>query len=489
MQKKIAIIEIQQETNSFSPVLTTLEDFEAVALGYGAEVLGISKLHPTKQIAGFLKAVDNYGKGQIAVVPVITAWATSGGPIEKQVYHGFKAHIIQTLLANPALDGIFLSMHGAMGVEDMRDPESDILLAIRQVCGDLIPIGVAFDLHANVTRETVRLATFITAYHTNPHRDHFHTGFRTGKILIDTVFGKVKPVMAFRKMKLLKGGGITIDFLPPMGKIFRWMKAIEKNPEVLSVATFMVHIWLDDPELGWSTVVVTDGNLTLADNLAEELADRNWQVRKAAHPQPVNADKAIEKVKKSWFARLLGTTILCDVSDIVAAGAPGENTWLLKTIAEQIPHFRAYIPLRDAHMAGLAFETRLKGEIEVTVGGKLDTVYNRPFKFTGEVIFKQDRKETGKTVVLKNRGTHLILTERPAAAFFPRFFQELGLNLWKADIAVVKNLFPFRYFFLLYNRKTINVVSAGTTNIDVFQLNYQHISRPIYPLDLIESWK
>ncbi|MDO1449507.1 M81 family metallopeptidase [Rhodocytophaga aerolata] len=489
MQKKIAIIEIQQETNSFSPVLTTLEDFKAAALGYGEDVLAISDIHSTKQIAGFLKAVRTYGKGQIGVVPVITAWSTSGGPVAMQVYQGFKAHVLTTLQQNPALDGIFLSMHGAMGVEGMRDPESDMLQAIRQVCGEQIPIGVAFDLHANVTAETVRQATFITAYRTNPHRDHFQTGFRTGKILIETIQGKVKPVMAFRKLRLLKGGGFTIDFLSPMRKIFQWMKMMEKKPDVLSISTFMVHIWLDDPELGWSTVVVTDGKRKLAEELAETLADMNWQVRHITHPQPVSPAMAIEKVKKSWFARLWGTTILCDVSDIVSAGAPGENTWLLQTIVQLAPHLRAYIPLRDAQMVEVAFDSKLHEEIEVRVGAKLDQVYNQPYTFKGEVIFKQHRQDTGKTAVLKNRGTHLILTERPVAAFFPKFFTELGLNVWKADIVVVKNLFPFRYFFLLYNRKTINVVSAGTTNLDVFQLTYRQISRPIYPLDKIESWK
>lgn len=489
MQKKIAVIEIQQETNSFSPVLTTLQDFIAGALGYGDDVFALSKIYHTKQIAGFLKAVSKYGKGQIQIIPVITAWATSGGPVERQVYQGFKQYMVETLQANPDLDGIFLSMHGAMGVEGMHDPETNILQAIRQVAGYQIPIGLAFDLHANVTRETVRLATFITSYRTNPHRDHYQVGFRTGKILIDTVLGKVKPVMAFRKMKLLKGGGFTIDFLTPMRKIFRRMKAMEKQAGVLSVSTFMVHIWLDDPELGWSTIAVTDENPALAGQLAEELADLNWQVRHVQHPQPVHPDVAINKVKKSWLPRLLGTTILCDVSDIVSAGAPGENTWLLKAIVEHIPDLRAYIPVRDAQMVQRAFEVDLHQEVEVRVGGKLDKIYNQPYEFSGEVIFRQDMKETGKTAVLKNRGTHLILTERPASVFFPSFFKELGLSVWKADIIVVKNLFPFRYFFLLYNRKTINVVSAGTTNIDVFRLNYQHIPRPIYPLDPIANWK
>jgi microcystin degradation protein MlrC len=177
MQKKIAIIELQQETNSFSPVLTTLEDFKAGALGYGAEeVMVFSKIHNKKQIAGFLGAVSKFGNNQITVIPIITAWATSGGPLEFNLYHGFKQYIMESLRQLTDLSGIFLSMHGAMGVEGMQDPESDILREIRQIVGNHVPIGVAFDLHANVTQEIVNLSTFITGYRTNPHRDHYQVG-------------------------------------------------------------------------------------------------------------------------------------------------------------------------------------------------------------------------------------------------------------------------------------------------------------------------
>lgn len=152
MRKKIAVIEIQQETNSFSPVLTTLTDFKAGALAYDEEVIAFSKIYSTKQIAGFLGAVRKFGNHAIEVIPVITAWATSGGPVEREVYEGFKQQIVKVLTKYPDLDGIFLSMHGAMGVEGIRDPETDILLLIRQLCGLQIPIGLALDLHANVTR-------------------------------------------------------------------------------------------------------------------------------------------------------------------------------------------------------------------------------------------------------------------------------------------------------------------------------------------------
>src|SRR4028119_464366 len=193
MKKKIAIIELQQETNSFSPVPTTWQDFKSLALFYGDELLTVGRTYK-RQVDGFLTAVEKYGSGQIEVVPVIAAWATYGGPIRREVYDNFKREILEAVQQHPDLAGIYLSMHGAMGVEGMRDPESDMLMELRRLVGNELPIGVSFDLHANITREIVRLSTFITAYRTNPHRDHAHVGQKTGKILIDTVLGKVKPV-------------------------------------------------------------------------------------------------------------------------------------------------------------------------------------------------------------------------------------------------------------------------------------------------------
>jgi len=486
MKKKIAIIELQQETNSFSPVPTTWQDFKSLALFYGDELLTVGRTYK-RQVDGFLTAVEKYGNGQIEVVPVIAAWATSGGPIQREVYDTFKREILEAVQQHPDLAGI--SMHGAMGVEGLRDPESDMLTELRRWVGNELPIGVSFDLHANITREIVRLSTFITAYRTNPHRDHAQVGQKTGKILIDTVLGKVKPVMTFRKMRLLKGGGYTIDFLAPMRGIFRRMEAMERLPGVLSVSNFMVHIWLDDPELGWSTLAVTDGNLPLAEQLADEIAERNWAVRDRRHPEPTTPEKAVEMARRSWLSRRLGTTIFCDVSDIVAAGAPGENTWILRSILEKAPDLISYVPVKDEEAAQTAFQARVGETLQFTIGGKIDQVYNQSLSFSGVLVSKHDLQETGKTVVLRHRGVHLILTERPTPAFFPRFFHSLGLSLWKADITVVKNLFPFRYFYLLYNRKTINVISAGTTSINVFQLQYRDIPRPIYPLDPIDSWR
>ena len=68
--KTIAVVELAQETNSFSPVPTTREDFEARSLYYGEEIIAVSKKED-KQLAGFLEAVEEFGEGRVEVVPIL----------------------------------------------------------------------------------------------------------------------------------------------------------------------------------------------------------------------------------------------------------------------------------------------------------------------------------------------------------------------------------------------------------------------------------
>lgn len=486
---KIALIEFHQETNSFSEVPTTIREFESLALYYGEDVRtkGI-KRYKKFQLSGFIKAVEKYGKGQFEALPILSAWATSGGPIRKDVYQHFHDYITTQLIEIGKVDGVYMSMHGAMGVEGIRDPECHLIKHVKSIVGDDIPIGVSYDLHANITKEKVKLATFINAYHTNPHRDHFKVGQKAARLLMDTISGKISPTMSFLKMPLLKGGGMTIDFLNPMRRIFRSMKKMERQPGVLSVSNFMSHIWLDDEEMGWSCIAVTNDDQNLASKITHELAELNWSVKDDKHPAPVSVETAVEKLLSMRWRRKIGTAVFCDTSDIVAAGGPGENTHILKYLMEEVPHLRSYIPLRDPGEVESIYEQDVGSNVHLELGQKLEKNYNTSVIYKGELVRKKITN-FGKTAVIRYKNIFLVVTELPSPAFNPRFYTDMGLSLWKADIVVVKNLFPFRLLYGLYNRKTFNVATAGTTELDVFRLNYQKIPRPIYPLDEIAHWK
>lgn len=489
-EKTIAVIQIFQEALTQSPITTTLADF---ALNYGEDMISAG-VKDKDEVGGFLAAVKDFGVGKITVVPIMSAKRDAGGTIEKEVYSRFKREILEGLRDIEKLDGIYLALHGAMGVEGLYDSEGDLLQAIRNEFGPDLPLATTYDLHGNMTERKAKLATFIVGYKTSPHRDYYNTGYSAGTILIKTVQGEISPTMTVNKMRLLRGGGQTLDLLPPMDSIFYRMKEMEKIPGVLSVSNFAPTIWLDEPDMGWSTVAVTDNNKALADKLADELADLDWSVR----DYPIgltlySPSEAVKAARDSRLARLAGTTVLCDLSDAVGAGAPGESTWILKALVEEGTDLVSYIPLVDSQVVKELWDMPLNQTVTLTVGGKLDKIYNQPYEFTGKIIFKGNchglYTKSIRAVVLKNKGVNLILTEFADGTYSPNYFTSIGLNLWKADIVVVKNLFPFRFYFMLYNRKTFNVVSPGTTNIDVFQIKYNNISRPVYPLDKVDSWQ
>ncbi len=483
---RIALIEIHHETNSFSTVATELRNFESLALYYDEDVHTGGDKHKL-QVNGFRKAIKHFGKGQIEFVPIMAAWSHSGGKITAEVFDSFRSHIF-TRLGENKLDGLYFSVHGAMGVENSHDPEGELLADIRAMVGDEMPIGVSCDLHANITEKLVQHSTFINSYRTNPHRDHNKVGFKSGEMLIKTVFGEIKPSMAFQKLPLLKGGGMNIDFLAPMRKIFRAMNKMEHNDKVLSVSNFMVHIWIDAPEVGWSCVVITDDDPELARTLCNQLCEMNWAIKDHPHPIPLSPEESIAKIKKTNWRSWLGTSIISDLSDLVAAGAPGENTRILQALIKESKNLRSYVPLCDETSVMSLSPSQVNKEITIDVGVKLDKVYNQKIVFTGTLKYLGE-SSYGKTAVIVMDKLYLIITALPNPVFKPSFFNKLSLSIWKADVIVVKNLFPFRLFFWLYNRQTLYVETKGVTNIDVFQLDYKHIPRPIYPLDKMLSWK
>ena len=129
------------------------------------------------------------------------------------------------------------------------------------------------------------------------------------------------------------------------------MKELEKQPGVLSTSNFMVHIWLDEPELGWSTVAVTDNNKELANKVADEIAELDWSVRDVKISQKLySPSAAVKAARDAWLERALGIVMFCDLSDTVGTGSPGENTWLLKALMEEGPDMVSYVPVRDAEV-------------------------------------------------------------------------------------------------------------------------------------------
>lgn len=490
--KRIAYARICQESNSLSPVATTLHDFESAHYLTGAELHAATTKGPElagyfkrAELAGFMRAVGER-KGEVEAVPLMSAWASSGGPLSRECYDTLEARLVAMLRAAGPLDGMYLALHGAMGVEGLRDPETALLRTVRSVIGD-VPLVISHDLHGNITRERVEVADAIVGYQTNPHRDHAKVGRKAGRIVIGAVLGECKPVMAWRSLPMILGGGKTIDFLAPMRGVFRKMASAERSPNVLAASTFMVHPWNDDPALGWSTLVVADGDLATADRIADQLADQCWSVRHEQPPEFIDAATAIAAARGARLRRKLGCVMMADASDVVTAGAPGDSTHLLRALLEQGAGMLVYAAVRDPHAIAALWEREPGAPVATSIGGTLDPARSRPLPVRGTLVSKHDRVGFGRTIVLAVDHVRIVVTEGPAMVMRPSFYTEVGLDPWRADIVVVKNFFPFLMFFLPYNRKTLFVRTQGATDFDAaFGLQFDG---PIHPRDHVDQWR
>jgi microcystin degradation protein MlrC len=490
--KRIAFARIAQETNALSPVPTTLHDFESSHYREGADLLAAAAEGPEvpgffrrAELAGFVRAARDR-RGEIEPVPILSAWAASGGPLAQDCFEALEARLVEGLRRAGRLDGLYLCLHGAMGVHGIADPESRLVRSARAVLGGA-PLVVSHDLHGNVTRARAAAADAIVAYQTNPHRDHARIGRKAGRIAIGAALGELRPVMAWRTMPILLGGGSTIDFLAPMRAVFRRMRRAERRGEAVAASTLMVHPWNDDPALGWSTVVVTDGDPAAADRLADELAELCWERRHAQPPAFPTASEAIAQARAARWRRKLGCVTMADASDVVTAGAPGDSTHLLRALLEQASGLLTYCAVRDSGAARALWERDPGDRVALPIGGSLDPARSPPLPVAGTLVSKHAQHGFGKTAVLAVEHLRIVITEGPSMVMRPSFYRDVGLPVWKADIAVVKNFFPFLMFFLPYNRKTIFVRTHGATDFDAaFQLRFDG---PMHPRDVVEDWR
>lgn len=492
---RLAFARIQQESNALSPVTTTLEDFTRAHHVSGPELLAacqpgqreVEGFLKNAELSGFVKAVQARGD-TFELVPLFSAWAITGGPLALDAFETLRQRLLDQLRDAGPLDGFFLAMHGGLCVRDLDDPEGRLLEDVRELLGPDVPIAVTMDLHANLTPRKVDGNTLICAYRTNPHRDHARVGRRAGEILCRTVLGEVEPVTTWRTLPLVLGGGTTMDFLRPMRPLYRWMRRQERDPRVLYISLFNCHLWLDHAELGWSAHVITDGDPELADRLAEDLADLAWGVRHQQPPEFPDASEAIHEAREARLLRRLGTVCMSDASDMVGAGGTGENTALLRAFLDEGADLKVLLPLTEpAAVATLA--GRSPGDpVQLEVGGRLDPERNAPVAIDGVFLGLHETRAFGRIAVVEQGNLTLVMTEAPALVMQPRFYTELGLSPWSADVVVVKSLFPFRLYFALQNRKTIYARTRGITDFDA-GLREVDFACPVWPKDPVADWR
>lgn len=482
---------IFHEACAFSPLQTTEDDFRRMhhlsgeALAAGAALGGseLESFFPHAELTGFVQAARV--AGDVTAVPLSSSLAVPSGPLTRQCFDWVLAELLTAIAAAGPLDGIYLALHGSMEVVGLDEaPEAVILRRVKEVAGDNVKIAASFDLHGNLSAAIVDPLEVLVSYRTNPHWDLAPTGFRAGNRLIRALRGKCRPVHAWRKLPVMLGGGMTLDFIAPMRAIYKLMNKMERHPKVLTTSFFVVHPFTSARDLGWSVHITTDGDQALADRLAEELADAVWEIRRVPLPKMFSIDEALDEVVRSPLRRL-GPITLVDTDDIVGAGAPGGSTQIVRALIENGRGLRALVPVHDPAAVAALWDLPEGAQASITLTGTEG--YDQPaVPLTGVVGKKLDTPQ-GRRVRFDVGTIHVVVTTHPPLPIHPKFWRELDLQLRRADLIVQKNFFHYRLFHLLHSFRHLPVASRGATSLA--RAATRDLAVPSWPKDDPAGWR
>ncbi|MBM4373807.1 MAG: M81 family metallopeptidase [Deltaproteobacteria bacterium] len=474
-----------------SPVPTTEADFRRMHHLEGAELEAAAGLRGTElksffphaELTGFLQA--SRAAGGVDAVPLSSSLAVPSGPVTRECFEWLLERLTTRLREAGPLDGVYLALHGSMDVVGLEgSPEAEIVRRVRALLAPEAMVAASFDLHGNMTPALVEQLDVLVAYRTNPHWDLAPTGFRAGNRLIRALRGHVTPVKAWRKLPVVLGGGMTIDFVSPMRAVFRAMRAMEQRPGVLATSLFMVHPFTSSRELGWSVHVLTDGDQSLAERVADELADLAWQASETPIPEFYSADDALARAATSPWRRL-GPVTLVDTDDIVGAGAPGGSTRILEALVRSPRPLRALIPIHDPALYATLDGEALGSVHDVVVRGTPG--YAQPeIALRAKLVARSD-SELGRRVLLAAGEAHVAICAEPPLPIHPRFWAELEVDVRAADVMVQKNFFHYRIFHLGYSFEHIPVTTSGATSVRRVLERAQRV--PVRPSMTLTDWR
>lgn len=490
---RIAYGRIFHEANAFSPLPTTREDFERLHFACGESLRGICN-RMTPEFPGFLRNAELTGfvsaaaaAGDVEAVPLFSTLTVSSGPITPECFEWLRETLVRHLRRVGDVDAVYLAMHGSMRVVGLDGAPEGVLLAdARSVIGDERGLAVSYDLHANLSPAIIEPATIVEGFRTNPHRDLFQTGYRAGSQLIATLREEIRPTRTWRKLPMVLGGGMTIDFMKPMRPIFSRIKQMCRDKRVVGAHLFMVHPFSDATDIGWAVHVCTDNDPALAAKLADELAEMAWAVRGAPLPPMRSPDEAIDDVRKARVARSLGTVSLVDMGDVVGTGSPGGNTHVIEALLRAGRDLSIYVPIHDPAAIDVLWSATIGEQVQVTLRGTPGMDDQPELPLAAKVYARQDTA-FGRTVVLGLEALRIAVTERPPYTLHPGFWKSLGLSPFRADAIIQKALFHYRIFYAASVRKNIPVVSAGPSSLD----NVRNLSfdMPVWPRDDVQEWR
>jgi microcystin degradation protein MlrC len=492
MTRRVFVAQFAHETNTFSRLPTTLEDYRRRWLLEGDEIA--PRFRGTRTELGGL--IDHAQASGWELVPSVAANATPSGKLTRETFETIRDRILAQARAARALSGAVLALHGAMVSETEDDAEGALLEALRGVLGPSIPVVVTLDLHANATPRMARHVNALISYRTYPHIDQYERAQQAAALLDRLMDGSAKSQVLIVQPPTIDGAdhGRTVQS-GPMRDLLAMADRFEREPGIHVVSIQAGFPPADIEWAGPSIAVAHDPDVReRARAIANELAREIWR-RRDEHTVAFRAiDEVMAAVRMDRGEG--GPLVIADGTDNPGSGGYGDATNMLRALIEGEAREAAVGHIYDPATARAATDAGVGKTLRVRLGGHLDPAFGAPIETEARVQSLSDgtfindgpmgkgvRTEMGPTAVLRIGGVEVIVISNRLQNTDLQTFLSQGIDPARRRTLVVKSVHHFRAAYAPIAREVMVVDSGALCTPDPRRHTYTRLRRPIWPLE------
>lgn len=469
------------ETNTFSPICIDRRAFEASLYAPPGK-------HP--ETPTLCTAPITVGRRVTAqkgweLIEGTAAWADPAGLVNRQTYEDLRDEILGQLRSALPVDAVVLGLHGAMVADGCEDTEGDLLQRVREIVGADVLVCAELDPHSHLTARRAAAADFFVFFKEFPHTDFVERAEDLWRIAIDTLEGRVTPVMSIFDCRMIDVFPTSRD---PMRSFVDKLMQIERDDaDVLSLSVVHGFMAGDVAEMGTRMLVVTNGKAEKGEALARELGLELFSRRGTYRMPEIDERQAVAQA----LAAPARPVVIADMWDNPGGGTAGDATVVLEELIARNATDTAIGTIWDPMAVQICMAAGEDAEIPLRFGAKSGPGTGRPIDGIVKVVklvrnaemrFGESFAPFGDAVHIRLHGIDIILNTTRAQSFDPSLFSVMGIDPTSKKILVIKST---NHFFASFSKIASEILycSAGTPYPnDPARTPYRRARRDIWPM-------
>jgi microcystin degradation protein MlrC len=448
------------ETNTFSPICVDRRAFEA-------SLYAPPGMHP--ETPTLCTAPITVGRRIAAekgweVIEGTATWADPAGLVNRRTYEELRDEILEQLRAATPVDAVILGLHGAMVADGYEDTEGDFLSRVREIVGPDILVCAELDPHSHLTAKRRAAADFFVYFKEFPHTDFVDRAEDLWRIAIDTLEGRVKPVMSVFDCRMIDVFPTSRD---PMRSFVDKIMTMEKSDaDILSISVIHGFMAGDVPEMGTKLLVVTDNKPGKGSAIARDLGLELFSKRGTFIMPQIDEKQAVSEA----MAAASGPVVIADLWDNPGGGTAGDATVILQELLDCGATDTAIGTIWDPMAVQICMAAGEGAEIPLRFGAKSAPGTGNPIDGLVKIVrivpnaemrFGESFAPFGDAAHIQLDGIDIILNSTRAQSFDPSLFSVMGIDPGTKKILVIKST---NHFYASFSKIASQILycSAGT---------------------------